>query len=55
MMELSETLYESQLVKLTTDAALLYLQRAGLFPTYDLLSVYSRLQGTDFFHPILVS
>ncbi|CAM0876200.1 unnamed protein product [Alopecurus aequalis] len=29
------------------------IERAGLFPTFDLLSVYSRLQGTDFFHPIL--
>ncbi|PNT74145.1 hypothetical protein BRADI_1g08847v3 [Brachypodium distachyon] len=29
------------------------IERAGLFPTFDLLSVYSRLHGTDFFHPIL--
>lgn len=29
------------------------IERAGLFPTFDLLSLYSRLHGTDFFHPIL--
>lgn len=29
------------------------IERAGLFPTFDLLSVYSRLHGTDFLHPIL--
>ncbi|KAG8062564.1 hypothetical protein GUJ93_ZPchr0003g18573 [Zizania palustris] len=29
------------------------IKRAGLFPTFDLLSLYSRLHGTDFFHPIL--
>lgn len=29
------------------------IERAGLFPTFDLLSVYSRLNGTDFLHPIL--
>ncbi|XP_051178349.1 ATP-dependent RNA helicase SUV3, mitochondrial [Lolium perenne] len=29
------------------------IERAGLFPTFDLLSVYSRLQGTVFLHPIL--
>ncbi|KAM0870020.1 hypothetical protein ACQ4PT_040304 [Festuca glaucescens] len=29
------------------------IKRAGLFPTFDLLSVYSRLQGTVFLHPIL--
>lgn len=29
------------------------IERAGLFPTFDLLALYSRLHGTDFFHPIL--
>lgn len=29
------------------------IERAGLFPTFDLLSLYSRLHGTDFFHPVL--
>ncbi|KAF8660630.1 hypothetical protein HU200_057536 [Digitaria exilis] len=29
------------------------IERAGLFPTFDVLSLYSRLHGTDFFHPIL--
>ncbi|KAJ0981669.1 hypothetical protein J5N97_009924 [Dioscorea zingiberensis] len=29
------------------------LERAGLFPTFDLLSLYSRLQSTTYFHPIL--
>ncbi|XP_028555451.1 ATP-dependent RNA helicase SUV3, mitochondrial [Dendrobium catenatum] len=29
------------------------LKRAGLFPTFDLLSLYSRLQSTNNFHPIL--
>lgn len=29
------------------------LERAGLFPTFDLLSLYSRLQSTTRFHPIL--
>ncbi|TVU45058.1 hypothetical protein EJB05_04528 [Eragrostis curvula] len=29
------------------------IKRAGLFPTFDLLSLYSRLHGTDFFQPIL--
>jgi ATP-dependent RNA helicase SUPV3L1/SUV3 len=29
------------------------IERAGLFPTFDVLSLYSRLHGTDFFQPIL--
>lgn len=29
------------------------LKRAGLFPTFDLLSLYSRLQSTNKFYPIL--
>ncbi|OAY75632.1 ATP-dependent RNA helicase SUV3, mitochondrial [Ananas comosus] len=29
------------------------LERAGLFPTFDLLSMYSRMQATNNFHPIL--
>ncbi|CAL4944344.1 unnamed protein product [Urochloa decumbens] len=29
------------------------IERAGLFPTFDLLALYSRLHGTDFFHPVL--
>lgn len=29
------------------------LERAGLFPTFDILSLYSRLQSTTSFHPIL--
>lgn len=31
------------------------MQSAGLFPTFELLSLYSRLQSTNKFHPILVS
>ncbi|KAK3149366.1 hypothetical protein QOZ80_3AG0216450 [Eleusine coracana subsp. coracana] len=29
------------------------IERAGLFPTFELLSLYSRLHGADFFQPIL--